>query len=168
MKKIIGIMLIGLLGFLGCSDGNDGTNTFKGEAIPVAPFGIIETPTPTYEWTPVPGATKYQLLVEDIGESVIIEEWYTAEEVESASEDGLCSVTPDITVLGDTWKVLACAGEACGLWSDELEFSFTVAGPTPPRFTDYGDGTVTDNNTKLMWLQNPNLCGVKKWQDSSE
>ena len=62
MKKIIGILLIGLLSFLGCSD-NDGTNTFRGKATPVAPWAIIETTTPTYEWTPVSGATKYRLVV---------------------------------------------------------------------------------------------------------
>ena len=122
MKAIISILLVGILGFLGCSDSDDTTRTVD-QAIPVAPFGITDTMTPTYEWTPVPGATRYQLLVEDIGETVTIEEWYTTEEVESAPEDGLCSVTPDITVWGNTWKVLACAGEECGLWSDELQFS---------------------------------------------
>ena len=161
MKKIIGILLIGFMGCLGCSDNDDTTRTVD-QATPVAPFGIIDTQTPTYEWTPVSGATRYQLLVEE-NDVPVIEEWYTAEEVESASEDGLCSVTPEIEVTGTTWKLLACAGEECGLWSDELQFSFTVAGSSP-RFTDHGDGTVTDNNTKLMWSQNANLSGTMYWQ----
>lgn len=163
MHKIIGILLVGLLGFLGCSDSDDDTSTI-GEATPVAPFGIIETPTPTYEWTPVPGATRYLLLVEDIDEAPVIEEWYTAEEGEYASEEGLCSVTPDVNVTGNTWKVLACAGEECGLWSDGLQFSFIFGGPTTPRFTDNGDDTVTDNNTKLIWSKNANPGGWNAWE----
>jgi hypothetical protein len=162
MKTFFSIMLIG---FLGCSGSNDGTSVSVGEAIPVAPFGIMDTMTPTYEWTPVSGATRYQLMVEE-NDVPVIEEWYTAAEVGCASEDSLCSVTPDVDVPGDTWKVLSCAGETCGLWSDELQFSFTVAGSTPPRFTDNGDGTVTDNNTKLIWTKDANICGNMRWGGS--
>ena len=166
MKRIIGVLLIGFLGFLGCSDGNDGTSTFTGEAIPVAPFGITDTTTPTFEWIPVPGATRYQILVEDGNEATVMEEWYTAEQGKCASEDGLCSVTPEIDVYGNIWKVLACAGENCGLWSDELQFSFRVAGPTPSRFTDNGDWTVMDNNTKLIWSRYADLGGLKNWYEA--
>jgi hypothetical protein len=36
-----------------------------------------------------------------------------------------------------------------------------------PRFTDNGDGTVTDNLTGLIWTQNANLAGGSKtWQDA--
>ena len=39
--------------------------------------------------------------------------------------------------------------------------------PKPPRFTDNGDGTVTDNYTTLMWLKDPkSITGVydlKSW-----
>lgn len=41
--------------------------------------------------------------------------------------------------------------------------------PEPPRFTDNGDGTVTDNYTTLMWLKDPKnpevtgLYGLKSW-----
>lgn len=174
MNRISGIVLVGLLGFLGCSDGNDGTSTFNGEATPVSPFGIIETPSPTYEWTPVPSATKYRLLVEntnqdsttqDTTETYIIDEWYTAEEAECASEDGLCIVTPDTEVIGENaWKVQACANQECGLWSEQLNFDFTAMNG--PRFTDNGDDTVTDNNTKLMWSKNANLSGTMDWQEA--
>jgi hypothetical protein len=93
MKTFIGILLLGFLGFLGCSGSNDATSTlpstFTGKAVPVAPWAIIETSTPTYEWTSVPGATRYRLLVQetnqaatmqDTNETYIIDEWYTAEE----------------------------------------------------------------------------------------
>ena len=163
MKKIGAILLVGLLAFLGCS-GDDGTTTV-GKANPVAPFGIIETPTPTYEWIPVPGATKYRLMVQDASETAVIEEWYTAEESGCASEDGLCMVTPDIEVFEEnTWKVQACANQECGLWSESINFDFTAMNA--PRFTDHGDGTVTDNKTSLMWSKDADPCGVMNWDDA--
>jgi len=186
MERIIGMLMVGLLGFLGCSDGNDGTIAV-GKATPVAPWAIIETPTPTYEWTPVPGATKYRLVVsessqasspqdkteattiQDSNETAVIDEWYTAEEAECASEDeGLCMVTPDIEVFEEyTWKVRACVNDECGMWTEEVGFRVTPPGSAgAPRFTDNGDDTVTDNNTKLIWLKNANPCGVKNWWDA--
>ena len=35
-----------------------------------------------------------------------------------------------------------------------------------PRFTDNGDGTVTDNLTKLIWLKNADCFGEKNWNDA--
>jgi len=172
MKKIIGILLISFLGFLGCSD-NDTTNTVD-QATPVAPFGIVETPTPTYEWTPVPWATKYRLLVQetnqdsttqDTTETYIIDEWYTAGEADCTSEETLCIVTPEIEVIGkNEFKILACANEECGSWSDTLTFDFTATNT--PRFTDHDDGTVTDNKTQLMWFKSANSSGPRNWNDA--
>ena len=166
MQKIVAIFLVSLLGFLGCSDSDDGTTTV-GKAIPVAPFGIIETPTPTYEWTPVPGATKYRLVVQDTNEvstiqdaqeTAIIDEWYTAEEAGCVSEDGLCMATPETEVLEkNTWKVQACANQESGLWSETLHFDSTALNA--PRYTDNGDATVTDNYKHLMWTQNMTQTG---------
>jgi len=82
MKMIIAILIVGLLGFLGCSDSNDGTSTFTGQATPLAPFAKIDTITPTYAWTSVPGATRYLLMVEQVGRGIVIEEWYTPAEAE--------------------------------------------------------------------------------------
>ena len=173
MKKIIGILLIGFLGFLGCS-GDDGTSTFTGEAIPVAPFGNISNETPTYEWTFVPGATRYQLIVEiesisDPPMEVLIEEWYTAEEAGCASGDVLCSQTPHVSVFGRecTWKVMACVDEDCGVWSDELQFGIKSGiWPGYTRFIDNGDGTVTDSNTNLMWTKNTCPYQRYSWGDA--
>ena len=178
MKKIVAIVLISFLGFLGCSGSDDATstfNTFNGQTIPVEPFGIQNTMTPTYGWTPVQYATRYHLLVQeaiegsniqDTTETYVIDEWYTAEEAGCISEEDLCIVTPDIDVDGTfIWKVLACAGEECGTWSDDLQFSYPP--PTTPRFTDNGDGTVTDNYTGLMWTQDANLYGENDWWDAT-
>jgi len=36
-----------------------------------------------------------------------------------------------------------------------------------PRFTDHGNGTITDNLTGLMWTKNANLAGgAKFWQEA--
>ena len=39
--------------------------------------------------------------------------------------------------------------------------------PSPgPRFTDNSNGTVTDNRTGLIWLQNANVAGTRTWADA--
>ncbi len=172
MKRVA--LLFGILGFLGCSGSDDGTSTFSGEAIPVAPFGIIETPTPTYEWTPVRWATKYRLVVQetnqvstiqDSKETAIIDQWYTAEEAGCASGDGLCMVKPDTEVFEEnTWKVQTCTNEKCGNWSEPLDFDVTAM--STPRLTDNGDGTVTDNHTKLMWTKIADFDGEHVWSEA--
>ena len=40
-----------------------------------------------------------------------------------------------------------------------------VASPTP-RFTDNGNGTVTDNLTRLIWMKNANAFGRIQWADA--
>jgi len=165
MKTFLAIVLVSLLGFFGCSGGNDGTRAVTGQAILVAPYDITDTMKPTYKWTQVLGATRYQLLVEDINGTALIEKWYTAEETGCSSEEGLCSVKPDIDVPGGKWKVLACAGEECGFWSDEMQFSFTIGDQT--RFTDNGDGTVSTNKSTLMWSKDANICGAMTWDEAS-
>src|SRR3989338_4724914 len=46
---------------------------------------------------------------------------------------------------------------------DDGDIRAGVAWPNP-RFTDNGNGTVTDNLTGLMWTKNANLAGFKSWQ----
>jgi hypothetical protein len=41
-------------------------------------------------------------------------------------------------------------------------------GPPNPRFTDNGNGTVTDNLTGLIWLKNANCFGTKNWDDAMD
>jgi len=45
---------------------------------------------------------------------------------------------------------------------DDGDLEKGVAWPDP-RFTDNGDGTVTDNLTGLLWLKNANCFGEKNW-----
>ena len=45
---------------------------------------------------------------------------------------------------------------------DDGTYQKGVASPSP-RFTDNGDGTVTDNLTGLMWTKNANIWGTINW-----
>ena len=48
---------------------------------------------------------------------------------------------------------------------DDGDLQLGVSWPNP-RFTDNGDGTVTDNLTELIWLQDANCDGKKPWADA--
>ena len=48
---------------------------------------------------------------------------------------------------------------------DDGDLEKGVAWPSP-RFTDNGDGTVTDNLTGLIWLKNANCGGTMTWANA--
>ncbi|MBU0568419.1 DUF1566 domain-containing protein [bacterium] len=48
---------------------------------------------------------------------------------------------------------------------DDGDLERGVAWPSP-RFTDNGNGTVTDNLTGLMWTKDANLGGTMNWQNA--
>jgi hypothetical protein len=48
---------------------------------------------------------------------------------------------------------------------DDGELKIGVAWPNP-RFTDNGDGTITDNLTGLIWLKNANCFGTRTWDQA--
>ncbi len=48
---------------------------------------------------------------------------------------------------------------------DDGDYQMGVSLPVP-RFTDNGDGTVTDNLTGLMWAKDANIDGYKTWDDA--
>ena len=55
---------------------------------------------------------------------------------------------------------------ACAATGEDGEHQAGVAWPTP-RFTDNGDGTVTDNLTGLIWLKDANCpAATKTWQQA--
>lgn len=55
---------------------------------------------------------------------------------------------------------IACAGTG-----QDGEHQNGVESPDP-RFTDNLNGTVTDNLTGLVWLQDANCFGTRKWKDA--
>ncbi len=50
----------------------------------------------------------------------------------------------------------------CGYPGDDSELRRGVLWPNP-RFTDNGNGTVTDNLTGLIWLKDANCFGLQTW-----
>lgn len=151
---ILGIFLVSLLGFLGCSEGDAGTAAVPGEANPITPFGIIDTMAPTFIWTPVTGATNYRLLVQDAADEVKVDKLYTAEESGCASEEISCTVHPDIITVGEhSWKVKACADQECGLWSEPSNYDMRpTAISSSDRYVKVSYGqAVEDTLTGLTW-----------------
>jgi len=58
---------------------------------------------------------------------------------------------------------VARTGQTTSYWSwDDGELQKGVAWPNP-RFTDSGNGTVTDNLTGLVWTKDADCDGVKTW-----
>ncbi len=57
-------------------------------------------------------------------------------------------------------NVIDCAGTG-----QDGEYQVGVASPDP-RFTDHGDGTVTDNLSELMWTKNTHSFGFTNWSDA--
>jgi hypothetical protein len=68
--------------------------------------------------------------------------------------------TGQTTCYGDGGSVISCAGTG-----QDGDLQKGVASPSP-RFTDNGDGTVSDNLTGLMWAKDANIFGVRTWTDA--
>jgi len=52
-------------------------------------------------------------------------------------------------------------------YSDYDDGYYEIGASLPvPRFTDNGDGTVTDNLTRLLWLKNANCFELRTWSDA--
>jgi hypothetical protein len=57
-----------------------------------------------------------------------------------------------------TGQTVVYASRDDGYWQQALGVEWP-----DPRFTDNGNGTVTDNLTGLIWLKNSNCYGVRDW-----
>jgi hypothetical protein len=99
------------------------TTTAPIAAILVSPAGTITETTPTYTWNAVPGATWYQLYVNDSTGNKI-QKWYTASEAGCSSGAGTCSVTPTPFLIGaGDWKIQTYDSAGYGPWSSSLSFN---------------------------------------------
>ena len=64
--------------------------------------------------------------------------------------------TKQVTCYDESGTVISCSGTG-----QDGDLQAGVTWPRP-RFKDNGDGTVTDNLTKLIWLKNANCAGATK------
>jgi hypothetical protein len=90
---------------------------------------------------------------------------YTLEDIYNALANGFEGLAP-VEKTGQT-TCYDSSGDVieCGDTGQDGESQIGVAWPTP-RFTDNGDGTVTDNLTGLIWLKNANRFGARYWEDA--
>ncbi len=86
--------------------------------------------------------------------------WVDGAEVTGTAYPAKVAKTGQTTCYDASGAVISCIGT--GQDGDPQK---GVAWPTP-RFTDNGDGTVTDNLTDLVWLKKANCGGTKKWIDA--
>ena len=68
-------------------------------------------------------------------------------------------------VLAQPAPVAKTGNQYCGTSGEDGCYQKGVAWPVP-RFTDKGDGTVTDNLTGLVWTKNANFFGQKTWEEA--
>jgi subtilisin family serine protease len=103
---------------------------FSTSTVPVlkTPSGTVTDKTPTYKWTPVTGATKYQYQLMKGTTSV-----YSKIVNASVCTSSLCSNTPTTTLsLGAyKWRVRAMVGGAWKAWSAYKNFSIQAPSTNP-------------------------------------
>ena len=68
------------------------------------------------------------------------------------------------TTCYDVAGTVVTCGSGIGL-SQDGDLQLGVTWPNP-RFTDNGNGTVTDNLTALIWMENANCYGFQIWADA--
>jgi hypothetical protein len=131
----------------------DTTGT-PGPATLISPSGDITDDTPTYNWNAVAESAQYRLFVWDSTEEIIIDQWYTADEVGCSVGSALCSVTPEIELADDSheWWIRTKNDNGNGPWSDEL--SFTVDSSAGPSVELDEDGNVIRIENLLVFEEN--------------
>jgi len=83
----------------------------------------------------------------------------------NADTIGMVGVRPPVPVA-KTGQTSAVPLDVTTIDGADGQLGKGVAWPNP-RFTDNGDGTVTDNLTGLVWLQNANCAsGTKSWTEA--
>jgi hypothetical protein len=76
------------------------------------------------------------------------------------AQSALVAKTGQTTCYNAAGTMISCAGTG-----QDGDLQKGVASPSP-RFTDNGDGTVTDKLTGLMWAKDANIFGTKNWTDA--
>lgn len=104
--------------------------------------------------------------------------WYTALAVGPPVFDLKVNLMRMWPVRGHSTRVVRTGQKLCYRMTDRgvevipgtgtgQDGEFQEGAPWPdPRFTDNGDGTVTDNLTGLIWLKNGTPFGVRTWEQA--
>ena len=119
----------------------------------IAPSGTITDTTPTYTWSKISGATKYQYQLYK-GSTLV----YATTVTSSVCGTTNCTSTPTtVLTTGDYyWRVGAYVGGAWKAFSSNLNFKVSL---TPTQISP--SGTITDTTPTYVWSK---ISGATKYQ----
>ena len=104
-------------------------NVSPGKAIPISPRGLISTSNPTFVWTAVQSATRYNLQVENQdGTFTRVEDFAAAEVTQGTRCRGVLSITLPDDDTDYFWKIQASNDAGDGLWSSYRYFEVICPG----------------------------------------
>jgi hypothetical protein len=132
----------------------------------MGPTGSVETSAPEFRWNASPGATAYQLWVND-STGNILQTWYNAATTQCAA-GGVCSIIPAITVApgSATWWVRAWSAEAGeSAWSGGSTFTRIAPRPVPPAAAvlQNPSGTISTIAPSFTWSAVPGVTHYLLW-----
>jgi hypothetical protein len=131
----------------------------------IDPSGAVQTQSPIYRWTPVSGASWYQLWVNDSSGNRV-NQWFTAAAVDA--ESGECAANPGtpLSVGNGRWWVRAWSSTAgFSAWSEPLDFMVSIP-LTPPTLIS-PTGAVPTATPTYRWTPVPSATWYRLWVNDS-
>ena len=144
----------------------DAADTTAPAATLVSPAGEGIGATPIYTWQAVPGASWYELWVNDSAQSKKLDQWYTTAGVGCPAGTGLCSVAPSVPLApgAATWWIRSWSPAGYGPWS--LGLSFTVGGPAVVTLVSPAGGGIGATPI-YTWNAVPGATWYELWVNDS-
>ena len=153
-------------------DSHTATITVRPVATLISPSGTITTPTPTFTWAAVGGATEYLLWVNDASQQARIDTTYTPAAVACASGTGTCTVSPGVTLAqGAAMWWIKSSPNISGEWSSGMAFSVPPSSNTPPGPATLvaPSGTATTTTPSFTWQAVSGATEYQLWvNDASQ
>lgn len=141
----------------------DAADTAAPAATLVAPAGEGIGATPIYTWQAVPGASWYELWVNDSAQGKKLDQWYTAAAVGCPAGTGLCSVAPSVPLApgAATWWIQWWGPSGSASWSAGL--AFTVSGPSTMATLLSPSGPGSSPTPTYSWSPVPGMSWYYLW-----
>jgi uncharacterized protein (DUF1800 family) len=138
-----------------------GSTHLLAQPAPSSPTGLISDTSPSYTWTPVSGATDYQLWVNG-AQGNVINGWFAAAAACSAS----CSVRPAVVLAEGPYVFWVRAKLAAGFspWSAGMTFRVSSFN-APPAAAQPGSptGIISDTLPSYSWAAVPTATDYYLW-----